>query len=357
MRIHSLCKLVILTTLILHITACGKSDEPQIRPVRAQQVQLSNVAAHYSYAGVVRAHHDIVLAFQVGGKVTRRYVEVGEVVKAGQLLAKIDPKDLALDKKNMESQLKSDESSLALAKSDLSRYAPLVKAGHVSESFYEQAKTKYETDLAEVEKMKSTTELSNRKLEYTHLYADYSGIITKVEVSAGQVVSPGQAIMQMARNDEKEIVINVPEQRIAEWQHINKIEVVLWAYPKVKYSAKLREISGEADPVTRTYIVKLSVEKADEAMRLGMTANVLVDVLRDVPEIIVPLTAVYYQAQYPEVWVINQKDMTVQPVKVTLGDYENNQIVINSGLKSGQWVVTAGANSLRAGQKVKIVEE
>jgi multidrug efflux system membrane fusion protein len=357
MYIHSLCK--ILTTLILVSTlcACDKPTPTQVRPVRAEQVLLSNIAAHYSYAGVVRAHHDIVLSFQVGGKITRRYVDIGDNIKPGELLAEIDSKDLVLDVQNIEAQLKSEQSSLLLVKDDLQRYSPLVKAGHITQSFYDQAKTKYDTSVASVDKMQSSLDLAKNKLIYAKLYADYPGVITKVQASAGQIISPGQAVMEMAGTNEKEIVISVPEQRINEWQSINKINVTLWAYPKMHYAAKLREISGEADPATRTYTVKLSVIDADATMRLGMTANVQVDVLRPKPMIVVPLTSIYYESRNPIIWVINPKDMTVQPVKVTLGAYENNKIIVDTGLKSGMWIVTAGVNSLRAGQKVKLVEE
>ena len=342
---------------IFLLSACQQSETISVRPVRAEQVRITAVSGHYSYSGVVRAHHDITLAFQVGGKVASRKVEVGDTVHAGQVLAELDTRDLVLDVQNTQAELASAKSNLEFTKTELSRYVPLLKTGNVSQSFYQQTKTKYETDSASVDRTTSALELAKRKLAYATLTAEYPGIITKLDITAGQVVAAGQAVMQLARNDEKEIIINVPEQRIQQWQQRNQIDVVLWAYPEKKYTAKIREISGEADPATRTYTVKLSVIDADATMRLGMTANVQVDDLRKEPKIVVPLTAIYYESKAPMIWVIDIKSMTVNPVKVVLGEYEDNKIIVNSGIKNNQWIVTAGVNGLRPGQKIKFVTE
>lgn len=348
----------LVTLLLFSILLIGCQQHPdQVRPVRATQVQSTLSAKHYTYAGVVHGHDDVVLSFQVGGKITERYAKIGDTVKPKQLLASLDKNDLLLNIQNLKEEVSSAGSAVALSKSDLGRYSVLVQSGHISKSAYQQAQTKYATDQANLGKAQSSLSLAQRKLEYADLYADYTGIITKVFAEVGQVVSPGQQIFQLARTDTKQIFISVPEQRIQQWEHVSKITVTLWAYPDRKYEAKIREVAGEADAVTRTFTIKLDVINPDVYMRLGMTATVEIDEYHPQPVVTLPLTAIYYEKQAPLVWVINIKDMTVQPVKVTLGEYQDNSIIITSGLKAGQWVVTAGVNKLRPGQKIKLLEK
>jgi len=351
---------VIMLIMLLTLAACQRETViQQIRPVRAEQIKPFNEEEQYSYAGVVGAHENVALAFQVNGKILHRYVEIGDSVKVGQLLMSLDTKDLSLDEQNLEQDVKSAQSELDVTKSDLDRYKPLAQAGYITKSFYQQQVSKYTTDSDSFAKAKNLLGLAKRRLEYAKLYAEYPGIIVKILANEGQVISAGQEVMEMARSDDKEIVINVPEQRIQEWQHINKAIVMLWAYPDKKYIAKIREIAGEADASTRTYTVKLSIHNMDAMMQLGMTANVQVMEEGDIqhPIIALPLTAISYETRTPFVWIINMKNMTVQPVAVKLGNYQGNKIIVTSGLHAGQWVVTAGVNSLRPGQKIKLLEE
>jgi len=354
--VRYLSNLVTLAIFTAILNGCHQNPDP-VRSVRAEQVQSSQFAKHYSYAGVVHGQDDVILSFQVGGKMIDRYVKIGDKVKPDQLLASLDKHDLILTIQNLDEEVHSTESALALSESDLGRYSTLLKNGYISKSVYQQAQTKYQTDQASLGKAKSALALAERKLEYADLFADYAGIVTKVFAEVGQIVSPGQQIFQVARTDIKHILISVPEQRIQQWEHVNKITVTLWAYPERKYAAKIREIAGEADSVTRTFNIKLDVINPDMFIRLGMTANVEIDEYRPQSVITLPLTAIYYQAQTPAVWVINMKNMTVRPITVTLGEYQDNNVIVTSGLNSGQWVVTAGVNNLRPGQKVKLLEE
>lgn len=351
--------LFILFLFVFILSSCQKETPIQsIRAVRVEQVQLSRVMDRYSYAGVITARENINVSFQVGGKIARREVEVGDSVTPGQLLAILDPKDLELNLQNAEEDVKSSESALALSQSDLARYQPLVKQGYISKSFFQQVQTKNQTNTNAFEKAKSNLSLAKRQLGYAKLYAEYPGIVIKIFANAGQVISAGEPLLEMALGTPSEIMIHVPEQRIQLWRTIKKINFVLWAYPNKTYTAKIREIAGEADPQTRTYKVKLSIDNPQNIMKLGMTANVQVDESNSTEAMItLPLTAIAYESKQPIVWVCNMKNMTVHPVKVILGEFKNNRIRIKAGLNVGQWVVTAGVNSLSPGQKVKILKE
>jgi multidrug efflux system membrane fusion protein len=349
--------LLLMVSVALLLTACSGDDTPA-RPVRAVTVQLSNIAAEYSYPGVVRARYDNPLAFQVGGKIASRLVEIGDTVHPKQLLATLDTRDLKLNLQNKQGQLQAAESDLNLTKTERDRYEPLFKKQIISASQYQQVQAKYESALARLQQAQSDLSAAQQQLAYADLYADYDGVITQVQASPGQVVSAGQAVFQLARSNQKEILINVPEQRIAQWHgKITKIIVRLWAYPQKQYSAQIREIADDADAVTRTYAVKLTVTNADNLMQLGMTANVLAAEQRMQPAITLPLTAVFDRENKPYVWVIDPKTMKVQAVTVTLGNYAADSIIVTTGLQAGQKVVTAGVHALRAGQKVTLLGE
>lgn len=356
---HLVYRLMGILILIILLNGC-QSEKAQklVQSVRAEQVKISHVNTTYYYAGVVGTHEDIDLSFQVGGKIAHRFVQEGDNVEPGQLLASLDTQDLILQEQNLAADVKLEESTVANSKSDLNRYTPLVSKGYVSKSFYDQAKTKYLTDLDRLAQTKSELGLAQRKLAYANLYAESPGIITKTFATEGQVVSAGKPILRMARIDKKVIIIYVPEQRIEQFQNIGEVNFNLWAYPDKQYKATVSEIAGEADPMTRTYKVQLKILNPDSFIRLGMTANVQIQEKGSGESILtLPLTAISYETPEPSVWVINLKDMTVQPIVVTLGEFKNNQITINSGLSVGQWVVTDGVNNLRPGQKVKILNE
>lgn len=356
---HGSGHLFTLLIFVFILASCQQETPIQtIRAVRVEQVQLSHGKDRYAYAGVVTARENINVSFQVGGKIARREVEVGDTVTPGQLLAVLDPKDLELNVKNAEEDVESSESALALSQSDLARYEPLVKKGFISKSMFEQVETKNQTNKNNLDKAKSNLSLAKRQLGYAKVYAEYPGIIIKIFANAGQVVSAGQSILEMALGNPSEIIIHVPEQRINLWRNIKNVNFILWAYPDKNFTAKIREIAGEADPETRTYKVKLSIDQPQTIMKLGMSATVQVDESNATqPVITLPLTAIAYESRQPIVWICNIKTMTVHPAKVVLGEFKNNRIIIKSGLQVGQWVVTAGVNSLRPGQKVKLLHE
>lgn len=349
-------RLLFIINIVLLLTACSRGDNTPGLPVRAVTLQLSNIAAQYTYPGVVRAHYENPLAFQVGGKMESRLVGIGATVHPHQLLATLDTRDLKLNVENKAGQLQAAESDFNLARTERDRYELLFKKQIISASQYEQVKAKYQNTLARVQQAQSDLNATQQQVAYANLYSDYDGVITQVEASPGQVVSAGQPIFQLARTNEKEIAISIPEQRIEQWHgKISNIVVHLWAYPQKQYNAQIREIADDADPVTRTYTVRLTITNTDELMRLGMTANVSAEEHHAQPVITVPLTAVFDQDNKPYVWVIDPNTMRVKAVAVTLGNYTADRIIITSGLKAGEKVVTAGVHALKAGQKVALI--
>jgi len=345
--------------VFLLLWGCSSHEKTSLpRPVQAIQLKAADVAAKYTYAGIVNPRYETPLAFRVGGKVATRTVDVGQQVHPGQLLATLDNKDLKINVDNKEAAVAESNSKVSLTKTDLDRYTPLLPKGYVSASQYHQIKSNYETAVAEQTRANSDLTNAKQQLSYANLISDYEGIITQTLVNPGQVVTAGQTIMQIALAGEKEVVIDVPEQRVNDWRNSNySLAVDLWAYPSDHYSAKVREISGNADPVTRTYKIKLSILNPNKDMQLGMTADVIFKRYYQKPEMTLPISAIFYEGKQAKVWVINRNEMTVIPVAVNLGDFsENNSIIILSGLQLGQWVVTAGVHNLNPGQKITLLQ-
>lgn len=338
------------------LAGCGR-DAPEVeevRPVQVQKVVRGDYEARASYSGEVRARFETALGFRVGGKIVERYVDVGTEVKSGALLARLDAQDLQLNTLSAKSQLAAAQSDFEQARADLARYKELFEKKFVSQAEYDRRVNIDSVAHARLEQAKAQLGVIENQAVYSQLRADRSGVITSVEAEAGQVVAAGQTVMKLARLEEKEVVISVPENRLAEVQVAQQIAVTLWAYPNRPYQGKVREISPSADAVTRTYTVKIAVLDSDANMRLGMTATVLLQWRLSGEVTLVPLSALYQKEREAAVWVVDPASGSVRLAPVVVGEYRESTVTVMSGLKDGDLVITAGVHKLIPGQKVRI---
>lgn len=344
--------------LAASIAACGRPDAKpeEVRPVRTQKVAAGKLDTEAGFAGEVRARYETRLAFRVGGKIVSRAVEVGSEVKAGQALATLDPGDLQLSEQSVKSQLLAAEAERDQAGADFERYADLHKRNFISAAEFQRRQTTYETARARYEQIRAQLSLTSNQSAYGVLRADHPGVITAVEAEMGQVVGMGQSVMRLARPEQKEVAISVPENRVEELKNAEQIVVTLWARPDVRFTGKLREIAPNTDPVTRTYTAKIAVPAAGDAMRLGMTATVYLRSKLEVPAVRLPLSAIHQNDAQASVWVVDEATHSVSLAPVRLGEALENQVTVVSGLKDGQRVVTAGVHLLYPGQKVKLLD-
>jgi len=341
------------------LSACSKPEptpEPP-KPVRVITAHYESVVSTARYSGEIKVRHEPALSFQEGGKLLKRLVDVGTVVRKGQLLATLDPPDFKINQAGSAAQLQAAQAELAKARKDLLHIGNLLHQNLASPAHYARREDAVHAAEARVAEAKAALDLSSRKSNYSELYAEHAGVITAVEAEAGQVVTAGQAIYRLARTDEKEVVINVPENRLDDLRSASAIKVSLWAKPGVFYAGRLREISPGADALIRTFTVKVSVPEANEEVRMGMTATVHVQHLEPRPVAWLPLTAVTQQGGQPAVWVLDPSSHTVHPQVVSLGVFEDQNAKILDGIKNGDRVVTAGVHKLLAGQKVRLLEE
>ena len=346
--------------VLLAMAGCRKSAAPvnEARPVHTVQVTLAPDDQESSYTGDVRARWESALGFRVPGKIVSRLVDVGAPVRKGDLLAKLDPEDQRLGAEAVRQQLVAARSDFEQAKADLARYKDLFSKGFISAAEYDRRKWTYDTAAARLEQSTAQLELNRNQTAYTQLHADMDGVVTAVQAEVGQVVTPGQPVVKVARLEQKEVAVSVPENRLNELRVATDVDVTLWASPGKIYQGRIREISPSTDNVTRTYTVKVTVLAPDAAVQLGMTANVFLKrngVHMQVARL--PLTALFQNGNQPAVWVIDPKTHQVALKTVQIGRYTQDYVTVVSGLNEGDLVVRAGVHKLNPGETVRPLTE
>ncbi len=338
---------------------CSKEAPPaqEVRPVTVIKVVASGAEREASYTGDVRARYETALGFRVAGKIIAREVEVGSAVKRGRTLARLDPSDYRLNNEAAKSQLAAAEADYLQAREDLERYRDLFEKKFVSAAEYDRRKNTFNVAKARLEQARAQVGVTQNQSAYTTLRADEDGIITAIAAEVGQVVAAGQEVMRLAQPAEKEVAISVPESRLDELKSAQQVEVRMWAAPDARYDGRIREVSPSADPVTRTYSVRVSILKPSPAVQLGMTANVTLGAASQATVVRLPLTALYQQGQQPAVWLVDPGTNQVKLAPVQVARYTQEAVEIAAGLKPGDVVVRAGVHKLTAGQKVRPVAE
>jgi len=340
--------LALLSFLSVLLVGCSEAPPPAAAPrlVRTLIVGAGGAASDAtdrSYSGEVRARIETTLGFRIGGKIVERRADLGMAVKAGQVLARLDPADAGL-------QMTQAEAQRALAAADLARYRDLKAKNYISASALDARETAFKAAEAQAALAKNQT-------AYTTLVADRNGVIGQVLGEPGQVVSAGQAVFRLAPDGEREIAIAFPEGEVGAFKLGQAAQVTFWATSGAAANAltgRLREVSPVADPVTRTFAARVSLKDADPLLPLGMTANVRFP--SNVPgatRLLVPLAAIFQKGSQPAVWRVGA-DGTVILQAVTVAAFTDRGAVLTGGLTGGEQIVAAGANLLTAGEKVRI---
>lgn len=335
------------------LAACGKHEAPPepLRPVKSMHVALQPASSALTLPGEVHARHESPLAFRVGGKISECYADLGQQVHRGQVLARLEPEDYRLAAQGSAATEAQARSQMILAEADLKRFSALREKGFVSAAALDQKQAAYDAARAALDAMQASRSEQDRKLGYTALTADGDGVVTSLNCNVGQVVNAGQAVLGLARSGAKEITVYVPEAALAAFRSAQEFSVELNTHPGKSYRGTLRELAGGADPATRTYAAHITVQDADDAMQLGMSATVRMKTDDDMA-IRLPLTAVISRDGTTGVWKLDDKGI-VHRVTITVAGIEGDELRVAGGLTPGDVVVTAGANLLREGEKVK----
>ncbi len=348
-------KLPLVAACALLLAACSKEapKTEDIRPVRAMVLQSSDIDVNAEFSGEVRSRVESRLGFRVGGKIISRKVDVGSIVKRGQALMDLDPQDLKLSQAQSMAALRAAETTRDLASAELKRYQELREKNFVSQAILDAKLSAFKSAQAQVDSAQAAYRGMSNQAGYASLESDIDGVVTAVDAEVGQVVSPGAPVVRVAKTDEKEIVFGVPEDKVDTLRAITDVHVRLWASPDKAVQGKIREISPVADPFTRTYAFRVSIPASLSEAKLGMTALVAFASRTPQPQIKVPLTALFHEKAATSVWVV--ENGAVRLVPVTVSGVSGNDLVLGSGVKPGQTVVTAGVNLLKPGQKVTIL--
>lgn len=347
---------VALIAAALVLTACSQEapDEGPARP--AMVVQADAAAANLSvYAGEVRAQFEPALAFRIGGKISRRLVDVGEQVKKGQALAELDAADVGLQLEAARAQLASAQSDLALATSELERYQGLLDRQLVSKSLYDTRVSAKQAAQARERQAQAEARVSGNQADYAVLRAPADGVISQRLAEAGQVVAAGQTVFVLAEQGLREVAISVPEQSAALFTPGREMAVELWSQPGKRFPAKLREIAPAADSQARTFAARVSFDPGDVRTEIGQSARVFA-LQQGVRSLAVPLSALSEKDGKPALWVVDPDKSTVSLRPVTVGAYGESEVPVLAGLQPGEWVVAAGVHLLLEGQRVKPID-
>ena len=347
-----------LATAALLLGACSRPAPPE-EPVRAVKVLTVGVGSFDSgaeYAGEVRARVESRLGFRVGGKITRRAVEVGQRVKAGQLLAQLDPRDYQLAADAGRAQVTAAATQRDLAAADFKRYKELKEQNFISGAELERRDATLKAAQATLEQAQAQLAGQGNQTGYTQLVADVSGVVTAVEAEAGQVVSAGTPVVRIAQDGPRDVVFAVPEDKLARVPAGAGVTVRSWSGGEL-LKGTVREVAASADPVTRTYAVKVTLA-AQDALPLGATVYVVPAAAAQaaVGVIKLPTSALRQEGKGSAVWVLDTATMTVRSQPVQIATADGNEAVIAAGLQPGQKVVSAGVHVLSPGQKVTIYQ-
>jgi RND family efflux transporter MFP subunit len=343
--------------LLSPLTACHKEEKAAsqaIRPVRTATVELQEGGENVSLTGEIQPRYQADLGFRVNGKILERPVDVGTQVKKNDLLARLDPQQYRQDLEVAKSEIAVAEAEVTRSQAQEYRQRELLKNGHTTEVAYDQALKTFKTAQAQLDAARARQIQASENLAYTELKADNDGVITAIGADPGQVVSAGQMVVRLAQPGEREAVFNIAEGAFKKRPTDPTVTVHLVSNPEIETAGKVRYISPQADPATRTYTVRVSLPDAPPQMRLG--ANVVGTVTLDQGQTVsIPGSALFQKEGKPAVWLV-EKDKTVQLKPITVQRYQGDSVVVGDGLAQGDVVVTAGVQKLLPGQKVALMD-
>ena len=354
---------------------CSEEAIPEkqiVRPVKAIQVADPVDFREQWFPGQAKATQEVDLSFRVSGPLVALPVKVGDAVSAGDILAQIDPRDFEVEVRSARARLDRAKAAIRRAQSDYQRVVRIMREdpGAISQALLDQAREAYEAAKAEVQALEASLDTARDQLSYTHLKAPFDGRIVSTSVENFEDVRAKERIVRLLDSSSIEMIVGIPENMISLAPYVHDIVVVFDPFPDHQIAAKIKEIGTEASPTTRTYPVTLIMDQPKNVEILPGMAGKATGEPR-VPEGVetasgitpsgleIPVSAVF-SADDPEktyVWVVDEPTMTVRRREVNTGELLDRGIRLLSGVDPGEWVVTAGVNSLQEGQQVTILKE
>jgi RND family efflux transporter MFP subunit len=354
-KIHTQNGLSLAVGLLL--SGCHEVNAPiqPPRPVRTVIVSSSEMGSPYTQTGEIRPREESAQAFRIDGRLLSRPVDVGSRVKRGDLIATLDPTVSENQLHNAQADLASALSSERLTAVNLRRMKSLVATGAIARSQLDEAQANEDAAISRKDSLLATLANAQEQLAFNRLNAPADGIITVVSGNPGQFVAAGQEVVGMALFSGRDAVFNVPESLIKIDRKGTPVSISLLSDPQVTASGHVRDISPQADPVTRTWRVRVAIDNPPATMPYGATVQGTIRLAGD-KAYILPASALTRDGPRPAVFVVTPEKFTLRLQTITLERYGESQIFVASGLHEGDRVVTAGVSKLRPGESISLEE-
>jgi membrane fusion protein, multidrug efflux system len=350
-------RLLTVSALAMLLTACQKDAEtapPEPRPVRTATVEKRQGGVPLTFSGRIEAEDEVVLAFRISGRLLEANPNVGDRLVAGQLVARLESQNEMNALRQAQAGLVAAQGQLTQARNHFERQQTLLEQGWTTRANFDVATQGQQTAQSQVDAAEAQLKTAHDLVGFTELRADAPGIVTATGPRGGEVVQAGQMIVRLARKDGRDAVFGVPAQLIRSAPSDPQITVSLTDDPTVTASGRVREVAAQANPVTRTFEIKVGLTDPPAAMRLG--ATVIGRMQTDaVPIIEIPATALTRINQQPAVWIVDPDQRTVSMRNVDVLRFEQAKVVVSRGLDTGEIVVTAGVQALHPGQKIRLL--
>lgn len=345
--------------LAVALSGCGRKEAPAPapRPVVAMPAKADERLPAWTLPGEVQARYSTPLSFRVAGKIIERQVRLGDSVTPGQIVAKLDPADATKNAAAAKAQLSAAQHQLDYARQQLDRDRAQSRENLIAATQLEQTRNAYASALAQRDQAAQQAALSADQLKYTTLQADHAGVITAEQADTGQNVAAGTPVYQLAWSGDIDAICDVPESVLAGLAVGQPANVTLGPLPGKTFTAVLREIAPAADPQSRTYRVKLTLESPSPDVRLGMTANISFDNRSSDSQATytVPATALFHDGKAPAVWVVKPQEDTLELRRVQVLRYDARSVTLSGGVQAGERLVWQGVHTVSAGEKVRAV--
>jgi RND family efflux transporter MFP subunit len=345
-----------LATLAL-VAACKRAEEPpppEVRPVRVISVEQRAAGDVVSLTGTVQAQTEVNFSFRIDGRMIDRSVNVGDVVKPGQVLARLDPSNEDASLASARAQLAAARAQAVEQRNNYNRQKELLAQRFISQAAFDQITANLQSAESQVKSAQSQVDLASNRASYTRLVADAGGAVTKIGAEPGEVVPAGRMVVQIARAGGRDAVFNVPAQIKDTAPKNPEITVALTTDAKVSAKGRVREVSPRADPVTGTFQVRVGLIDPPAGLRLGstVTGRMRIDTASSIE---IPGSALVRQGAQSAVWIVDPKTQTVSPRPIDVASHDADRVVVAGGLEPGDVVVTAGVQALHSGQKVRLL--
>lgn len=328
---------------------------PTPRPVRSVVVERSGLGETVTLTGSIQAEKEVTLAFRIGGRVLERSVDAGDRVAPDKIVARLDPQNELNTLRSARAALAAAQSRLEQDSNTFDRQQTLLRQGWTTRANFEQAQAAFRSAQAAVDDSKAQVEIAEDRVSYTELHAGVSGVITRRLVEAGEVVQAGQPIFIVARDTGFDAVFDVPAQVLRADANHAKVRIALTDDPRVTATGAVRQVDPQADPVTRTFKVRVAIADLPPQMRLGATVTGQVEIDQG-HGVTLPASALTSIDGKPAVWVVDPQTLTVALKNVEVARFDPGTAVVSGGLDGGEIVVTAGVQALHPGQKVRLLE-